>query len=223
MLSVSSLAFADGRIRLRVVTEHFPPFQVTSADGVLRGSAVDVVTNLLNPREFKYKIEVLPWARALVMAKSQPNTLIFSIARTPAREGQFHWIMPVGVDRLYFIRLKKRKDVVLNHWQDVKRYSLAMTRGAATTRFLEDRHLGELVEVTQKEQRFHLLNKGRVDLIIGNLERIAAMIRSVGIDPDTFEQLIEFEPVSSQLWLAASLQSDHSTLTILKHGARQIE
>ena len=44
-----------------------------------------------------------PWVRGYELALSQPNTVLFSTTRTPARESSFHWVGPIAQDRVVLL------------------------------------------------------------------------------------------------------------------------
>lgn len=96
----SGLAQACG---LRVLTEHLPPYQIAEHNQVVAGSAFLQVEAILKAAGLSCQTEVLPWARTFDIARSQPNTLIYSLARLPAREGLFVWLMPlINADYRYY-------------------------------------------------------------------------------------------------------------------------
>jgi len=80
---------------LRVVTEDLPPYQVVQQQKVVAGSAYLQVEAILQAAGLPCRTEVLPWARAFDLARTQPNTLVYSIARLPARENLFIWLAPL--------------------------------------------------------------------------------------------------------------------------------
>lgn len=88
---------------LRVLTEDLPPYQVVQQNHVVAGSAYLQVESIFSAAGLPCKTEVLPWARAFDIARSQPNTLIYSLARLPAREALFVWLMPlINADYRYY-------------------------------------------------------------------------------------------------------------------------
>lgn len=88
---------------LRVLTEDLPPYQVVKNHQVVAGSAYFQVEAILKSAGLPCRTEVLPWARSLDLARSQPNTLIYSLARLPVREDLFIWLAPlIKADYRYF-------------------------------------------------------------------------------------------------------------------------
>ncbi len=88
---------------LRLLTEDLPPYQIVEHNEVVAGLAFLQVEAILKAAGLPCQTEVLPWARAFDIARSQPNTLIYSLARLPAREGLFVWLMPlINADYRYY-------------------------------------------------------------------------------------------------------------------------
>jgi len=88
---------------LRVVTENLPPYQVVKEHEVVAGSAYLQVQAILQAAGLPCRTEVLPWARAFDLARTQPNTLVYSLARLPARENLFIWLAPlINADYRYY-------------------------------------------------------------------------------------------------------------------------
>ena len=80
---------------LRVLTEDLPPYQVVKNHQVVAGSAFLQVEAIFKSAGLPCRTEVLPWARAYELARTQPNTLVYSLARLPAREDLFIWLAPL--------------------------------------------------------------------------------------------------------------------------------
>ena len=76
-------------IVINVVTENSFPYQYLENFSI-EGPASRLVKRVLEEAGFEYSQTVLPWARAYKYAQTAPNTLIYSIARTPERENNFN-------------------------------------------------------------------------------------------------------------------------------------
>jgi polar amino acid transport system substrate-binding protein len=86
-------------------TEDFPPFNYQDEAGKPAGFAVELLADVMKAASVDYRIEFVPWARALQSAKTQPNTLVFTTARTPDRERVFDWIGPFSARRTVLMGL----------------------------------------------------------------------------------------------------------------------
>ena len=90
---------------LNVVTENWPPYNYQSPSGEIHGIATDNVREILALTDLSYQIRVNPWARSLHLAKTKPNTLIYSIYRSAEREPYFQlvFVQYLQIRRFTFI------------------------------------------------------------------------------------------------------------------------
>lgn len=79
---------------LTAYTEEWAPYNY-SEEGTVKGIATDALRAACDEANIDCKIVIVPWARALHTVSNTPNTLIFTIARTPARENEFAWVGPL--------------------------------------------------------------------------------------------------------------------------------
>lgn len=105
--------FCYAHTPLKVVTELSPPNQ-TRINNEVMGYSTEIVRLILAAANIDATIEIYPWARAYKMARSKPNTLIYSLAKTADREPLFHWIGTVAQFKLGFVKLSQRSDIVIN-------------------------------------------------------------------------------------------------------------
>jgi polar amino acid transport system substrate-binding protein len=81
--------------QLTLVTEDYPPDNYAGSDGVPTGISTDIVREMMKRSGIGFDIRIVPWARAIAMARTQVNTCVFSMSRTPERESQYLWIGPL--------------------------------------------------------------------------------------------------------------------------------
>lgn len=95
---------AWGRCALAVdivaYAEESAPFHYT-VNGKVEGSAADRLRAACERVKLSCSVEILPWARAMVLAKQRPNTLLFSIVRSPEREKEFLWLSPITTEPIW--------------------------------------------------------------------------------------------------------------------------
>lgn len=87
---------ATARERVRTVTEIFFPFQYVDPSTSRNGYVATIMHEVLAGAGLSTQVEYLTWTKAYKTAERTPNTLIFSMMRTPKRETTFHWIAPVA-------------------------------------------------------------------------------------------------------------------------------
>ena len=80
---------------LWVIANLEPLFSERGRRGKLTGYAVELVQNILRQASLSTEILTAPWQRIFVESSMKPDVLVFSLARTPEREDEFHWITPI--------------------------------------------------------------------------------------------------------------------------------
>jgi polar amino acid transport system substrate-binding protein len=80
---------------LTLLTEEYPPYNMSDAKGQVSGLSTQIVKALLAQAGISHEVAVYPWARAISMARMQPNTCVYSMSRTPEREALYQWIGPL--------------------------------------------------------------------------------------------------------------------------------
>lgn len=211
---------SQARPRFRVLTAELPPY--TSVEGgKIGGQSTSLVKQILDPvvGEEGYSVLVVPWARGYAMARSERDTLLYSVFRIPQRENHFQWIARLGSEvpsRLY--KLRSRTDVRVRSFEDLRasRLTIATQRGGMDATWLEANGFGSRLILSPSFQGgFDLLSKSRADLVSINDTSLAAEAAS-----DARLKDHDLEPVillfSSAPYLAASPSTDREQVERLR-------
>ncbi len=81
---------------LMFLTEHYPPLNYEE-DGKLQGIAVEALVEmfkLVDAEKTIKDVKLWPWARGYRSVLSKKNTVLFSMARTEARENLWKMMRP---------------------------------------------------------------------------------------------------------------------------------
>jgi polar amino acid transport system substrate-binding protein len=81
-------------------TEESPPYHYAE-NGKVAGISADRLRAACERARLSCSLRILPWARAMMMTKQQPNALLFSIVRTPDREKDFIWLSPIATEQVW--------------------------------------------------------------------------------------------------------------------------
>lgn len=90
-----SLGLAAPAHALTIFTDEWPPLEFSGPSGP-QGLTVDVVKEILARQKSRDRIQVVPWARGLHMAKTRPNVLLFTVSGTPERKKILTLLGPVA-------------------------------------------------------------------------------------------------------------------------------
>ncbi|MEK8033228.1 transporter substrate-binding domain-containing protein [Ideonella sp. DXS29W] len=190
LLLLVSCAVCSAAARLEAVTTDAPPFNML--DGAApSGFATDILREMSEAAGLELQIQFLPWPRALLYAKQNPNILIYTIARTPEREAQYEWIGPFARHQSFFWKLASRKDVRVDTLSDVRRYRVATVRGDAQTDLMLKLDIVDpalLQLVSDGDTPMRMLLAGRIDLVIANEIGIAWRMKQHGMSGTDVER-----------------------------------
>ncbi|MDY0745056.1 transporter substrate-binding domain-containing protein [Paucibacter sp. R3-3] len=202
---------------LRLVTTHFPPFEIEQgADAP--GPLVRQASAVAAQAGFALQVEFVPWPRAQLLASSrQDPALILPLVRAPEREARYLWIGKLSCRYMGFVALRER----MSRFDEE---TLAGTRMAvlrAAPYRADNMKTATVHEAISFEEVAKLLERGIVDLAYGNQETIALSLKARGID---HTQLAMSKPLESDpLWLAASLGTPTATVEALRQGVRVLQ
>ena len=185
LAALAGLAFqALAAEPIRVVTEEFPPYNMTE-NGKLTGFSTEVVEAVLAEIGERATIQSMPWARAYDMAQSTENVLIFTIMRTAAREKLFKWVGVVAPSEWSLFSLKDNP-IRLSTLEDAKKYQTATVNQDAGEQYLVSNgfEVGKNLQSSNKyEIDYEKLRAKRVDLWVENDLVAAYIVRRAGGDP----------------------------------------
>lgn len=204
---------------LTVVTEEFAPYSYVER-GEVSGYSTEVVRAVLERAGMAYSIQIYPWARALQMAATRPNVLIYSIVRTPQRENQFHWIAPIAPRNVYLYKLVARQDIQIHALADLKPYRIAANRGDVVEEQLHQ--LGLTADLSAKDVfSLQKLIVGRVDLMVATELSIEGVCQRAKVSCALLERSMQMPEISGY-YVAASLGTPAATLQRLRQAFAQL-
>ena len=203
---------------LRVTASIFPPYSFEE-NGVVKGVAVDRVKKALGSVGLFPDIELYPWARALYTVKHNPNTVLFSVARSPEREMMFRWIGPVIDFNVHVYRRADRTDIHVNHRAALKNYSFAGLQKDIKTSFLKK--LGvDVYDVSLEEKAIKMLNAGRVDLIASDINAMEYRLKELGLEKEKFVSILPLNELSKPLYLVANRNTSPELIKKLRRALK---
>ena len=161
-------AVAGSVSSVRLLTEHSPPGQFLNEQGEVTGVTAELIKQVQSRVGESGAIELMPWGRALSIARNSSNTALFETVRTAEREDWFHWVGPLMHYSIKLYGLKHRLGVDAAGLSLPGKLIACSYRKAATSvdikqfGFIEGRNL---VLSTQSGECLDMLIYGRVDLM----------------------------------------------------------
>jgi polar amino acid transport system substrate-binding protein len=89
-----------GAATLTAYADESPPYHFT-VKGQTVGIAADFLRAACLAAAIDCKIVIMPWARAVFLAKNEPDVLVFSIVRRPDVEPDYIWVSPVITEAMW--------------------------------------------------------------------------------------------------------------------------
>jgi polar amino acid transport system substrate-binding protein len=232
LLSWSQLNKAEPLV---VLTEAFYPMSY-AYDGQeeVRGYATELVRAILEEADIEYTLTLVPWARAMHTIDNRGGTLVYSMARTTAREEKYHWVGEIWPLRHYLYGLRKYKDRLPTSIEDALEKSLegslegsahlriGVHRGDVVYDYLVGKGFKNLIEVKDMEKNLFLLHRDRVDLVPFADFALGISAAQKGYKVEDLLPLIDIHDIASVLSIALSKKTDPEIVAKLKQAYRTI-
>lgn len=175
------------------------------------GPATKVLQYILDRSNLSYGILLMNFAQAHKQARTNPNSLIFAVVRTPTREQQFLWLIPIGKMDMHVARRKDRPNLNVDNLEGLKRYQTAVVRGANNYETLIKHGFKEGIHFSVQptaQQLFRLVAEGFVDFVFYETTITPLIIKMHGV-PEDYLTPMEFRvPGSDILYIAGNSDLD---------------
>jgi polar amino acid transport system substrate-binding protein len=199
----------------QLVTEENPPYQFLDSDtGSIVGINIKPIDDLFRKAKIKYKMTILPWARAYSYALKKPNYGVFGTARTKKREELFEWIGPLSKAR-WVLFSKPYSDIKIEKFADLKKYRIGGYVDDGRTKFLEQRGI-KVHTVDNNALNIRKLMKGRIDLWVSGDLTGRKIARENGVKG--LNEVYVIKEVS--IYIAINKKSSKRAIESLKKAAR---
>jgi polar amino acid transport system substrate-binding protein len=173
---------------LTILTENLPPLNYVK-DGVLVGSAVEIVKEIQKRVGSNAQIQVYPWARAYKMALEEENIILFGMTRTKVRQDKFNWIGPIARKRDILVA-KKGSGVEIKSLEDAKKVEhIGTLRDDTKEEFLKSQGFTNLVPTNDDQRNAKKLVLGRIDLWATKKPGLKTICNLAGVNYHEIEEV----------------------------------
>lgn len=119
---------------VRLYLDHYPPFNIEENDRIHGSNSIQLQMAFaaLNIEAIH---RVVPWSRAQINARTQPDSCFYSAARTAEREDQYQWVGPLSSE---YIALYSRSDrpIHLSNLQEAQHWRVGGQLGDAYVKWV---------------------------------------------------------------------------------------
>jgi polar amino acid transport system substrate-binding protein len=216
MLLLLLWALPAQALEVAALTESLPPLNYEQ-DGKVVGFSSELLDLMARESEITIHKQVLPWSRAYDMVGRQGNTLIYSLARTPEREGLFQWVGPISERRILLYRHRDRIDINLKTLDDARPYRIGVARDSASAKTLVKQGfvinglrdtLGPGLDLgTNDERNMKKFIARRFELLVSLDWAAAYNAKNAGLSPDDLQPVWVLDE-SLSYWYGMSMATD---------------
>lgn len=154
--------------KLRIIAEENNAPWTFGENGKAKGYVSEIVIEILSRLGIeKPEIEIQPWVRAYNNLTQGPNTMIFSVGRTPDREDLFHWVGPIHISEAY-LYAQAGSGIIIDSIEKARKIETIGTHhDSAGEIILKSQGFTNLESVPDNTQNLQKLLSGRINLMIG--------------------------------------------------------
>lgn len=196
--------------QLTIVTELSVPYQVQLPSGELGGPNVELVREIQRRVKNSDSIQIVPWARGYKMLSEDPNTVLFTVARTAPRNALFQWVGPTN-ESVYSLFVKADSKLKLQSLDDARRLkAIGVYRADARDQILTQAGFTNLERTTNRVNNLKMLMADRVDAIAFSRASIDEVLEAAGFPRTAVREALAFHTV--QIWIAFSKNTPETTV-----------
>ena len=195
-------------------TDHFPPYQIRTSQG-LEGSSVLALQCVFNALQQAYEIKVMPWERAIHEVEKNRADGFFSATRMPRAEPYATLSAPLALEKWYWY---SNTDPASAHL-GASGPRIGAIRGSNQLAWLLEQGIEVDQLVGTNEQLLKLLDRGRIDRFLADRRTLRTELtkHSVNMRP-RFEQFYKYATLG--VYFSNSLLAREPTL--LEQFNRQV-
>jgi polar amino acid transport system substrate-binding protein len=216
---------ASSSNKLRFVAEDLYPLHFIDENKQAQGFLVDLVTEVLYECQCQGYVEIMPQARAFKELRSDDNTLMMSLLKTPSREDEFHFLGSVFYARAYLIGLKSLK-YDLKNLESAKDLRVSTVRGYYSQTFLQQAGFDteqNLVLAPEPASLLQMLYRNRTDLVLTNTLHLDKELKSIGLDPTKIERKLSLRYFPHELHFVANKRLKSERAIRLKAALKKVK
>lgn len=161
-----------------LVCPEFPPYS-TEKGPQAPGLLIELLQLLGQELGVELRPQFYPFARASLLAQRGPRTAIAPLARTPEREGQYRWLLPLFTQR-YVLLARAERWPALQALPSLRESRVVALRGSVSPPRLRALQYHHVSEESSYEHLLRRLDEGSADLVYGSQPLLVGALRSSG-------------------------------------------
>ena len=193
-----------------------------SENGKVVGIATELVKAVLAEAQLEGEFRIYPWPRAYEIAQTQPNTLIYSMTRSPKREKEFKWVGEILPLNYYFYRLKTNTSVNPRTLEEARNVRIGVAKNGVIHQYLKQKRFRNIRTVANSTTYLKMFMTGRIDFIVLNSSSLQSWCKNTVLDCKLVEPVLPIDDMSTGLYMALSQQTEDSVHLRLKDAYQSV-
>lgn len=190
LLCLSQAAASEAHPKFTFYTELYPPANFM-VNGQLQGISVDSLKLMWQHMDMaEQDMIVVPWARGYKNTLSNPNTALFTMSKTQAREPLFKWVGPL-FKSVHVLMAKKSSKVKIKNIGDLFNYRVGTIRGDISEISLQQIGYPDynMAKVTELSRAFYMMQSDKVDMLMVSIHGFEHLARQLHVDLADYERV----------------------------------
>jgi ABC-type amino acid transport substrate-binding protein len=218
VFSFQSQVMADDLADISIYTEDYPPYNYRGKNGQLQGIAVKLLIDTYQHANIDFdkdRIKLRPWDKAYQTLIDNPNTLLFSMTRTPEREELFKWVGPISDTKIVLLA-KKSSGIKIKKKNDISKYVIGGIRNDIGLSLAAELvvNKGQIRDFSSATAIAKMLNLGRIDLWAYEENVALDFLQNLNLNTSDFETVYTLS--KSQLYYAFNINTEQTTVDALQ-------
>ncbi len=178
---------------LTIYTEHYAPYNFLDQEegpAELKGIGVDLLEDMLaraGADQTQADFRVLALDNALEAVREQPNSLVFSLARTEEREDMFKWVCPIDQLKTQLVARKSR-NITIDSDDELNDYTIGTIKGDVGEELLKKSGVRDSrLRYGNEYNNLTRLMNGQTDLYVVSMDNVVSSCKDRDCDASQFE------------------------------------
>ena len=210
----------NSEITINVVTENlFPLSYLDQETGTIGGIATQIIEQVLDDTGYQYSIQLLPWSEAYTQALSKENTVIFSMARIPARENKFIWLNKIT--ELNYGLYTPNMSLTELSFDEIKDLYITVTRNDLSHHLLKDMGFNKFVFIRQNDRYNDLIARDQIDFMLASDLWIIQNQNSLPT-PLYLQREVNFDAAKQDMYFAINANTDPAIVYRIRRSFKKL-
>lgn len=204
----------------RLLTLQFPPYSIESGPNAPGAFGELMLAMAKRNDPSPAQIEFLPWARAQMIAQTDPHAVIFPMDRSPEREDKYRWIAQLHCRPVGFVALSSFGGD-LDHGEKLTHVRVGVLRSSPSLKEIQALKVEQIIEDEGFANLARMLEKHMIDVIYGTQEAAVYELKLAGLKSSAIK--VGKPSFTRGVWLGGNLAMPESEVAQWKQAFNQVK